>query len=115
VAVHNFGSNRGRAVPLQTSLGWSRGIFTPQFDIGLIGNVTVRDDWVTGGGGVEVGWGWIEGWSVAGRAGARRPESSAQKPFSLGAGLVADRLVLDYAIELFDGGRNAHHLTLRWR
>ena len=115
LALQNLGSGRGSAAPRQTSVGWSRARILGEFDLVVAGSVTVRDFWVSPGGGVELGYGWIEGWSTAFRLGARKTETDAQKPVSAGWTLNADRLGLDYAVELFEGDRVAHHLSLRWR
>ena len=64
---------------------------------------------------MEIGYGWIEGWSAAVRAGVRRTETAAQRPVSAGGTLNADHLAIDYALELFEGSRYAHHVSLRWR
>jgi len=120
LAVQNIGrgwtdgSNRIYA-PFQESLGWSRGITAGELDLGFSGEVTARRGWVSPGAGVEVGYGWIEGYSAALRAGARRTETSGEKPVALGATFNADRLTIEYALEFFDGGNNAHRVTLRWR
>jgi hypothetical protein len=101
--------------PTEGSLGWFRTQQLGELDIGLAGQVTARSGWVSPGGGVEVGYGWIEGYSAALRAGARRPEDWGEKPVGFGATFNADRLTLDYGLQLFDGGRVAHRVTFRWR
>jgi hypothetical protein len=115
LAVQNIGDRSGYPVPTTAKLGWTRSLNTDQFDFVFAGDLAERQSWLGGGGGAEIGWGWIEGWSAALRAGARRPESSGQHPLTIGGTLNADRLTLDYAIEIFDGNRYAHHLAIRWR
>lgn len=115
LAVQNVGDDSRILLPIQTTLGWARQMQAQQLDLAFAAQVSERNQWIGGGGGVEVGYGWIEGWSGSLRAGLRRPETSAQRPVSLGAGLNADHLGLDYALELFEGGRYAHHISLRWR
>jgi hypothetical protein len=115
LAVQNIGDDSRIALPIQTTLGWARQMQAQQLDLAFAAQVSERNRWIGAGGGVEVGYGWIEGWSAALRAGLRRPETSAQRPVSLGAGLSADHLGVDYALELFDGNRYAHHISLRWR
>lgn len=115
LAVQNIGDDSRLALPIQTTLGWARQMQAQQLDLAFAAQVSERNRWIGGGGGVEVGYGWIEGWSGALRAGLRRPETSAQRPVSLGAGLSADHLGVDYALELFEGSRYAHHVSLRWR
>lgn len=101
--------------PLQETLGWARQMQAKQLDLGFAAQVTERDRSVYAAGGVEVGYGWIEGWSAAARVGARRMETTAQRPVSIGGTLNADHLALDYALEFFEGSRYAHHVSIRWR
>ena len=121
LAVQNVGrgwveGSRRIQVPLQTSLGWTSNAWQPgPFDLAVAAQVTARRGWIAPGGGVELGWGWIEGYSVALRAGVRRPETGSERPFTAGATFNADRFSLDYALQLFDGGRNAHRVTFHWR
>jgi hypothetical protein len=115
LAVQNIGDDRGVKLPIQTTLGWMRQMQAQQLDLAFATQVSLRRDWLGAGGGIEAGYGWIEGWSAALRAGAHRPETAAQKPIAMGATLNADHLSLDYALEFFEGSRYAHHLSLRWR
>ena len=114
-AVQNIGDDSRVTLPIQTTLGWARQMQAQQLDLAFAAQLSARRDWVGGGGGVEMGWGWIEGWSAAVRAGAHRTETAAQKPVAMGATLNADHLSLDYALEFFEGSRYAHHISLRWR
>jgi len=115
LAVQNIGDNSHIKVPIQTTLGWARQMQAKQLDLAFAAEVFARRQWVGVGGGVEAGYGWIEGWSAAIRAGARRPETAAQKPVAVGATLNADHLSLDYALEFFDRSRFANHISIRWR
>jgi hypothetical protein len=115
LAVQNIDDAGTPRAPLQASLGWARQMQAGPFDVGVVTQVLERQDWFSPAGGVELGYGWIEGWSAALRAGARRPETREQRPLSLGASLNADRLVLDYAVELFAGRHYGQHLGMRWR
>ncbi|MEP6618762.1 MAG: hypothetical protein ABJE47_05590 [bacterium] len=115
LSVQNVGDHSNVRLPLQTSLGWTRQKQVGDFDVGLVTQVSERNKWLGAAGGVEAGYGWIEGWSFVARAGAHRPESQAQRPLTLGGGLNADRLVLDYALEFFEHERYAHHISIRWR
>jgi hypothetical protein len=65
--------------------------------------------------GIEAGYSWIEGLNVTLRAGVKRPETDLEKPVSLGAAFTLDRLTVEYAMRLFDGGKTANGVTLRWR
>ncbi len=115
LAVQHLDDGSRPRGPLQVALGYARQFQAGPLDVGVTTQAVQRQDWFSPAGGVEVGYGWIEGYSATLRAGARRAETSARRPVSLGAGLTADRLVLDYAVEFFAGDRYAHHLALRWR
>lgn len=115
LAVQNIGDDSGIKLPIQTTLGWARQMQAQQLDLAFAAQVSARRDWLGAGGGIEAGYGWIEGWSAALRAGAHRTETAAQKPVALGATLNADHLSLDYALEFFEGSRYAHHISIRWR
>ena len=120
LSVQNIGRGwveNGRRIesPLQTSLGWTVTKQVGELDLALASQVTLRRGWVSPGAGVEVGYGWIEGYSLAFRAGARRTETNGEKPVALGASFNADRLSLEYALQFFEGDRNAHRVTIRWR
>jgi len=115
VSLTHVNGARHVDTPRQFALGWSRTLNTDQLDFAFGGQVTARDKWIAPGAGIEVGYGWIEGYSVALRAGARRPETNAEKPVAVGATINADRLTLEYALQIFDGGRTANRMTFRWR
>lgn len=120
VAFQNIGrhsrDNGSRlTVPRQVAVGWSTSKVAGPFDVGLYTQVTARRDWTSPAAGVEVGYSWIEGVHVLLRAGARRPETAAEKPLALGAAFTKDRLTVEYAARFFDAGRTAHGVTLRWR
>lgn len=115
LAVQNMGDDSRINLPIQTTLGYARGLSTSQLDFAFAADVSERNRWIGGGGGAEVGYGWIEGWSAALRAGMRRPETSAQRPLSLGGTLNADHFSIDYALEFFEHSGYAHHVSLRWR
>ena len=53
--------------------------------------------------------------SAGGRVGARRTESAGERPVGLGASFTADRLSVDYGVNLFEGNTAAHYITVRWR
>ena len=74
-----------------------------------------RHGFVAPGGGVDVGYSWIEGYAVNARVGARRPDTKDERPVSVGAALNADRLNVEYALGFVAGNQQIHRVTLRWR
>ena len=115
LAVQNIGERGSVRLPTRTTLGWAAQIPVGEFDVGVTTQDSERNKWIGGGGGLEAGYGWIEGWSVVARAGAHNTEASGQRPFTMGGSLNADRLVLDYALELFEHNQFVHHIAFRWR
>ena len=120
LSLQNLGRDSGRPgrridIPVQAALGWTRTEQVGMFDLGLATQVTARPHWFSPAVGAEFGYSWIEGYTVTARAGARRPDASGERPVTLGAGFTGDRLTLDYALQFFDSGRNAHRITIRWR
>lgn len=102
-------------LPRQVALGWSTTKVAGPFDVGIFTQVAARRHWVAPAAGVEVGYSWIEGYNLVLRAGARRPETGAEQPVSLGAAFTADRLTVEYSVRFRDGGRTENGVTLRWR
>jgi len=101
--------------PRQFLAGWSTTRAAGPLDLGLYSQVTMRKDWISPAGGFEAGYSWIEGYAIALRVGARRPETDTEHPVALGAAFTADRLTIEYAIQFFEGGRTANGVTVRWR
>ena len=105
----------GIMAPKQALAGWSMSRQAGPLDLALYTQWTIREDWQAAGAGVEVGYGWIEGYNFALRAGVRRPESGSEQPFSFGAAFTADRLTIEYGVQFFEGGHAANGVTIRWR
>ncbi len=102
-------------LPKQGLFGWSRTKTAGPLDLLVVGQVTVRDEWTSPAAGLEAGYSWIEGYYVALRAGIRRPESTLEQPYSLGAAFTADRLTIEYGVRFFEDGRAANGVLVRWR
>jgi hypothetical protein len=120
LSVQNLGHRTisdapGVRLPRQILAGWSTVKQAGPVDLGLFTQVAARRGWVTPGAGLEVLYSWIEGYSVALRAGARRPETSAERPVAIGGAFTADRFTFEYALQFLDDGRHAHGMTVRWR
>ena len=66
--------------------------------------------------GIEAGFSWLDGYSVAIRAGSRTPpERTDQSNLTAGAGLTLDRVSFDYAAETLSRSRIAHRFGIRLR
>ncbi len=87
------------------------------FDLVLAAGVTWewhRD--LSPGGGAEIAWVPVQGWTFAARAGVRRVEgdgSPAEHPLSAGASFGVDRFWLDYAFEPVRGTGSIHRVGVR--
>jgi len=118
-AIQNLGrapaNGSALVVPRQGLAGWSMSRGLGPLDMSAYAQVTIRDGWAGPGGGVEFGYGWIEGYNAIVRVGARRPDTDAGKPMSFGLGFTADRLTVEYGVQFFDGGRASHGVIVRWR
>jgi hypothetical protein len=64
---------------------------------------------------VELGYTPLEGYTIAGRVGARRVLGGDVSPLSLGAVLARDRIALEYAFQPLDGVGDVHRVGLRLR
>jgi hypothetical protein len=94
-----------------TSYGWTVGPFDMN---GAAGLSVLPDGLVLPAAGIEVGYVPMEGYNFALRAGVRRPELRAQRPFSIGGSAALDRFALEYAFEDWLNG-NTHRVALRVR
>lgn len=104
------------AVPTQAALGWAATRQWGPLDITCNTQLLARrGGWISPAGGVQVGWSWIEGYSIAGHLGGRRAETRAERPVEFGASFTADRLSFDYGVTLFEGNTAAHFISLRWK
>lgn len=74
-----------------------------------------REARLSPGGGVELTYVPLDGYSVSGRVGARRVEGGprTRRPLTFGAGLGLDRFSLDYAYEGYAGAGGAHRVGIR--
>lgn len=73
------------------------------------------EDHLSGGVGAEIGWSWLSGYSISGRAGIRHPRELGDAALTAGFGVVADRLALDFAAELLAGDRVGYRAGFRIR
>jgi hypothetical protein len=120
VAVRNLGHAHDplgttSGVPTEVRFGYSTTRGAGPVDLGIYSEGLARSEWWSPGGGLDVGYSWIEGYSIDLRAGARRPEVTGARPFAFGAALTADRLTVEWAVQMYDGGRASNGVTVRWR
>ena len=102
-------------LPLRTTLGAQTQRGVGQFDLMATAAVwMLRADWVGASGGAELGYSWLDGYSVALRAGARST-MPGEAAFTAGAGFTMDRLSIDYAAEALTGSRWGQRIGLRVR
>lgn len=87
------------------------------FDLVLAAGVSwERHRDLSPGGGAEIAWVPVQGWTFAARAGVRRVEgdgSPAEHPLSAGASFGVDRFWLDYAFEPVRGTGSIHRFGIR--
>jgi hypothetical protein len=101
--------------PFRATLGAQTQRALGEFDAVATAAVFVlRNGWFGGSGGAELGYSWLDGYSIALRAGARRP-LPGDAAFTGGAGFNMDRLSIDYAVEALSGSRFGHRFGLRVR
>ena len=70
---------------------------------------------VVPGGGIEIGYSPLEGYSGALRAGVRRVVGDDVGPLSLGAILTRDRFSLEYAYQAIEAPGELHRVGIRFR
>jgi hypothetical protein len=105
----------GATIPKRVAVGWSAVKQAGPLDLGLFTQIAMRKDHTSPAAGIEIGYGWIEGYLITFRAGARRTELADEHRGSVGAALTADRLTIEYALQGFDEGNRAQLVTMRWR
>lgn len=101
--------------PLRTTFGVQTQRIVKQFDLMATASLwMLRADWFGASGGAELGYSWLDGYSVALRAGARST-LPGEAAFTAGAGFTMDRLSIDYAAEALTGSRWGQRIGLRVR
>jgi hypothetical protein len=129
LAVQNIGTSAADTnqlvTPLRAALGLASGGPVGPLDLAVAAQIAVeRTDTmsflhhgrVISGIGAEVGYTWLDGYSFAVRVGERVPPTETNlRHFTFGAGVVLDRISIDYAGEDMVGFRIAHRLGIRLR
>jgi hypothetical protein len=102
-------------LPLRTTFGVQTQRPVGQLDLMATAALwMLRADWVGASAGAELGYSWLDGYSVALRAGARST-LPGEAAFTAGAGFTMDRLSIDYAAEALTGSRWGQRIGLRVR
>jgi hypothetical protein len=73
-----------------------------------------QDD-VSGGGGAEVSWSWLSGYSIAARLGGHTHRLGDDNTIMGGLGFTADRMTFDIAAEQLAGNRVGYRAGIRIR
>ena len=120
-SVQNIGSSLERGAvtidaPTVATLGVASGRSLGPFDALATAGVSYsREDELTAGGGAEIGWSWLSGYSIAARAGAHQARQNGDTELMGGVGFTADRLTLDVAAERLPGNRAGYRAGIRIR
>lgn len=127
-AVQSIGGNPTDAfmlgVPRSASLGLSTGAPLGPFDLAIMAQGGVEHSGLATDmrnrpllrGGVELGYTWLDGYSVAVRAGERTASSfELTRHTTFGVGLVLDRFAFDYAFENLAGPYVGNRFGIRLR
>ena len=102
-------------LPLRSTAGIAGSGPVGPFDVTVTAAASMlRTDRVLPAGGGELAYSWLDGYSVALRAGVRST-MPGEGPATAGIGFTMDRLSIDYAIEALSGARAAHRFGLRVR
>ena len=121
LSVQNIGASLERGTdridaPITTTLGAATTRAVGPLDVAATAGVSYSAaDEVTAGGGAEVGWSWISGYSIAGRAGVHQARQGGETGLMAGFGFSADRMTLDIAAERLPGNRAGYRAGIRIR
>ena len=119
LTVHDIGgtlslAGRDWSLPRRATLGAAVDrLAVGPFDLGAAGDVSLLTDGELAiGGGAEIGYTPLDGYTVAGRVGLRHAPGGDVGPLSLGAMARRDRIALEYAWQPLDGGASLHRIGL---
>ena len=101
--------------PALATLGMATSRALGPLDLLATAAVSANEEKAYGGLGAELGWSWISGYSIAGRAGVHQPNAIGIADYTAGFGFTADRMTVDLAAELLDRGRVSYRAGLRIR
>jgi hypothetical protein len=121
LAVQHLGSSMSRGseriqAPTTITLGGATSRQLGPLDGAATLGVSYSElDEFTAGGGAEISWSWLVGYSIAGRAGVHQARHGGDTEFMGGFGFTADRMTLDVAVHRLPGDRAGYRAGLRIR
>jgi hypothetical protein len=121
LSVQHLGSSLTRGpdridAPIIATLGAASARPLGPLDVAATVGVSYSvEDEITGGGGAEIGWSWISGYSIAGRAGAHTARRGGDAELMAGFGFTADRMTFDVTAERLPGDRVGYRAGIRIR
>jgi hypothetical protein len=121
LSVQNLGQSASRGseeieAPGQATLGVATARPVGPLDVYLTAATSMNmDQELSGGGGAEVGWSWLSGYSIAGRVGVHHGREGDNTDVMAGFGFTADRMTLDIAAERLPGDRLGYRAGIRIR
>jgi hypothetical protein len=104
LSVQNIGSSLTRGAdeiqaPMLATLGAATSRQLGPLDGVATAGISYSElDEVTAGGGAELSWSWLVGYSIAGRAGVHQARNGGDTEIMGGLGFTADRMTLDVAV-----------------
>lgn len=99
-----------RLMPWRVALGAAAGGPLGPFDVAVAAEGALTRHDLDAGAGLETGYQWLDGYSIALRTGVRMGSVSGSSAFTGGAGLQIDRVSVEYAFET-----QRYHLPLAHR
>ena len=121
LAVQNISNGMTRGVqdidpPMLATLGVATSRIVGPLDVVASAGVSAsEEDDITAGGGAEVAWGWISGYSIQGRAGIHQARQGGDTELMAGVGLIADRMAIDITAHRITENRMAWRAGIRIR
>lgn len=121
LSVQHVGASLSRgadriAAPTMATLGASTARQLGPLDAAATAGVSYSElDEVTAGGGAEISWSWLVGYSIAARAGVHQARQGGETEFMGGLGFTADRMTLDVAVHRLPGDRAGYRAGIRIR
>lgn len=121
LSVQHFGQSLSRGSdeiqpPTTATLGAATSRQLGPLDAAATAGVSYsRQDDVTAGGGAEISYSWLVGYSIAARAGAHQGRQGEDTQLMGGLGFTADRMTFDVAVERLPGNRAGYRAGIRIR